>query len=400
MPDPLLLLGLLTLVIWLVLGLGWSQFWRIDHERVPSAPPEWPEVVAIIPARDEAECIEETLRSLWSQSYPGRLRIVLVDDNSQDGTAAAACQAAARVGREGSLTVVSGQPLPPGWTGKVWAMQQGLVHAGIPGVGPSRGSEPAVIPAGQLTGYVLFSDADIVHGRDAVRELVCRAEADACDLVSLMVRLRCDTAAERLMIPAFVFFFKLLYPFRKVNDPRQALAGAAGGTMLVRRAALARIGGLECIRRELIDDCSLAREIKRGGHRIWLGMSESSTSSRGYGTLGEVQRMIARTAYTQLGYSPLILVGCVAGLGLAFLAPPLLTFMAGGAPALLGGLAWLIMSGLYLPMVRFYRQWPLWAALLPLTAALYLAATVMSAWRHHCGRGGQWKGRAQSASLR
>lgn len=372
-------LGALVLLIWLGLALRKGWFWRIERDPVPAAPSEWPAVVAVIPARNEAEGIGETLRSLWAQDYPGRLRVVLVDDHSEDGTAEAA-RAAAR-GHEDRLEILSGQPLPSGWTGKVWAMHQGVGRA-------------LQDPHARC---VLFSDADIAHGPGAVRELVTRAEAGRLDLASFMVRLQCRTLPERLMIPAFVFFFRMLYPFRRASDPKDPLAAAAGGTMLVRRAALERIGGMESLRNALIDDCSLAREIKRGGHRIWLGLSDTSVSTRGYGTMSEIIRMIARTAYTQLNYSPLQLLGCVFGLALTFLAPPLL-LLAEGWAASLGGAAWLLMTLLFLPMVRFYRQSPLWAPLLPVTATVYLWATLVSAWRHHRGVGGQWKGRNQSAA--
>jgi hopene-associated glycosyltransferase HpnB len=338
-------------------------------------------VVAVIPARDEAEVIGETLRSLWSQEYPGTFRIVLVDDHSDDGTAEIALGAARAVGREAELQVLSAEPLPAGWTGKVWAMHQGVTR-GLPATDPAR--------------YVLFSDADISHGPDALAELVSRAEAGGCDLVSFMVRLQCASRAERLMIPAFVFFFKLLYPFRKINNEEDPLAGAAGGTMLLRRSALERIGGMECIRAEVIDDCTLAAAVKRGGHRIWLGQSSTSVSTRGYGTLREIVRMIARTAYTQLGYSPLRLAGCVFGFTLTFLGPPLLALSLQGPGALLGAAAWVLMSLLYLPMVRFYRLSPLWAPLLPVTASVYLWATILSGWWHHRGKGGWWKGRSQA----
>lgn len=377
-------LAALTLLIWLGLAGLHGRFWQIEAEAVPPPTPAWPAVVAVIPARNEAEVIGETLRSLWAQDYPGLLRVVLVDDHSDDGTAEVALTAARKAGREADLLVLRGESLPPGWTGKVWAMHQG-VSRGVPAEDPSR--------------YLLFSDADISHAPEALRELVSRAEAEGLDLASLMVRLQCRSTAEKLMIPAFVFFFRMLYPFPRVNRPKDPLAGAAGGTMLLRRTALERIGGLASIRHELIDDCSLAREVKRGGHPIWLGLSRGSVSTRGYGTLGEILRMISRTAYTQLGYSPAQLAGCVLGLGLTFLSPPLL-LLAGGWTALLGGLTWLLMAGLYLPMVRFYGQSPLWAPLLPLTATLYLWATLLSAWRHHRGVGGQWKGRSQSQAVR
>jgi hopene-associated glycosyltransferase HpnB len=374
--------GILVLLIWVGMWLGNGFFWRIDREPIPVAPNVWPDVIAVIPARNEEGLIAETIGSLLDKGYPGDLRIVVVDDHSDDGTADAARRAADEHGRGDRLQVIQAEALPEGWTGKVWAMNQGVVRG---------------IPAG-FDGFVLFCDADIHHGPHAVRELVCRAEAGGLDLASVMVRLRCESLPERLMIPAFVFFFRMLYPFRRVNDANDRMAGAAGGTMLVRRSSLGRIGGLSAIRRDLIDDCALARAIKSGGHRIWLGLSDESFSTRGYGTMGEIVQMIARTAYTQLGYSPLRVLVCVFGLALTFLAPVAL-LAAGGWAAALGASAWLLMALLYVPMVRFYRQPPLWAPLLPLTACLYLWATVASAWNHHRGRGGHWKGRAQSASV-
>jgi len=369
-------LGGLTLLVWLGLWLGHASFWRLEFPPAPPPPAVWPAVTAVIPARNEAGGIGETLASLAAQEYPGEIRVVVVDDHSDDGTATAAQAAAAAAGLAGRLTLLAAEPLPPGWAGKVWAMHQGLTRL-----------------AEHEPGYVLFSDADIRHGPGVLRELVGRAEAEALDLASLMVRLRCETAAERLLIPAFVFFFRLLYPFRRVNDPAHPLAGAAGGTMLVRAAALRRIGGLKSIRGALIDDCALAAAVKRGGHRLWLGLAVTSESTRGYGSVRDVLAMIARTAYTQLGYSPLRLAGCVGGLALTFLAPPALAAAAPGPGRWLGLAAWGLMAGLYLPMVRFYRQSPLWAPLLPLTAALYLWATLASAWAYHRGRGGGWKGR-------
>lgn len=376
-----LLLGIVTLIIWLGMALGRAFFWRIDREPVLPDPPAWPEVAVVIPARNEAPVIGETLRSLWAQAYPGFLRIVVVDDHSDDGTAEVARETARNLGKAADLQVLPAEPLPEGWTGKVWAMHQGVTR-GVPEGDPAR--------------YVLFSDADISHGAGSLRELVARAEAEGRDLVSFMVRLQCASFAERLMIPAFVFFFKMLYPFRRINHPKDPLAGAAGGTMLVRREALRRIGGMEAIRFALIDDCALGAAIKRGGHNIWLGMSDTSISTRGYGTLAEVVRMIARTAYTQLEYSPLVLAGSVAGLGLTFLAPPLLVALGEGWGRLAAGAAWGLMTLLFVPMVRFYRLSPLWAPLLPVTATLYLWATLLSAWQHHRGSGGRWKGRSQS----
>lgn len=357
-------------------------FWVVERDVAPSLTTS-PDVIVVLPARNEREVIRETARSLLAQEFPGRLRIVLVDDQSDDGTAEDAMQAAAECGAGDRLTVIRGEPLPDGWVGKVWAMHQGV----------TRGIDPEHPPQ-----YILFSDADISHGPNALTELVSRAEAGPCDLVTFMVRLQCNSFAEKLMIPAFVFFFRMLYPFRLVNDPKSRVAGAAGGTMLVRWEALQRIGGLESIQGAVIDDCSLAREIKRGGHRIWLGLSRESVSTRSYGTLGEIIRMISRTAYTQLHYSPVLLVLCILGLAITYLAPPALAIFAHGLPRYLGLAAWLIMTLLYLPMVRFYNQSPLWAPFLPVTAALYAWATIRSAWRYHTGRGSEWKSRVATAA--
>ncbi|HLJ54492.1 MAG TPA: glycosyltransferase [Chthonomonadaceae bacterium] len=373
-----------ALIAWLWLLFGNAGFWRIERPAPAAKPQEWPEVVVVIPARDEGQGIAETLRSLWGQDYAREVRIVLVDDHSEDATVERAVALAESLGRRGALTVLAARSLPPGWTGKVWAMSEGISHG---------------VPAGDPARYVLFSDADVRHGSSAVRDLVARAESGGLDLASLMVTLQCRTVAERLTIPAFVFFFRMLYPFRRANDRSDSLAAAAGGTMLLRRSALDRIGGLAAIRGELIDDCALARAVKRGGHRIWLGLGAASVSTRGYGRLRDIVHMVARTAYTQLGYSPARLAGCVAGLCLVYLAPPLLLF-ARGPSAAVGAVAWLLMAIAYAPMVRFYRQPLFFAPLLPLTATMYLYATCLSAWRHHCGRGGQWKGRSQDSTAR
>lgn len=376
------LISLLVLIIWLILLLAPGRFWRVEPEPICIEPASQPEIAVVIPARDEAQLIGQTLESLWRQRYSGTLRIFLVDDQSADGTSGAGLAVARILGRELDLVIVTGAALPDGWTGKVWAMNQGVERA-------------LTATTAEL---ILFSDADIHHGEGALAKLVCLAEAGPSDLASYMVRLQCETAAEKLMIPAFVFFFRMLYPFRRANDPNDRLAAAAGGTILLRRSALERIGGLAAIKGELIDDCSLAREVKRGGHRIWLGLSRDSYSTRQYSKLSEIVNMISRTAYTQLGYSPIRLLACVVGLALTFLAPPVLTIGAKGGASLIAGLAWLTMSALYLPMLRFYHRSPLWAPLLPITATVYLWATVLSAWRHYRGTGGAWKGRVRQTS--
>ena len=373
-------LGAAALLAWGVLLFGRGRFWRIESDPPPAAPAAWPGVVAVIPARDEAEGVGETVTSLLSQDYPGRFAVVLVDDHSTDGTAEVARRAAAALGQAERLTVISGQPLPPGWTGKVWAMEQGLAAA--------RAQAPEAE-------YVLFTDADIHHAPGQVRDLVARAIAGGTDLTSLMVRLHCATLPERTLIPAFVYFFRMLYPFRWIADPHRREAGAAGGVMLVRAAALEGLGGMAALQGSLIDDCTLARRLKDRGGRLWLGLAEETRSLRVYRGWGEPWNMIARSAYDQLGHSPALLAGCVAALLLIFAAPPLLT-LTGGSGAWEGALAWAAMTGSYVPMVRFYRLPLWWAPLLPLVAMIYLGATIHSALRYHAGRGGQWKGRVEA----
>jgi len=376
----ILLLGFLCFVAWLVLWLRHGGFWRTDTAPAPAAPRDWPNIVAVIPARNEAEGIGGTVGSLLSQDYKGRISVIVVDDESTDGTADVARHAADAVGAADRLTIVPGQPTPPGWTGKMWAVDQGVRKA----------SE--IDPSAR---YLLLTDGDIRHSPRNLAHLLARAEAGALDLTSLMVRLRCESWAERFLVPAFVFFFQMLYPFAWVNDPARQTAAAAGGCMLVRRAALDRIGGIGAIRGALIDDCSLAAALKRNGP-IWLGLTNEAQSLRVYGEIGEIWRMIARSAYTQLHYSPLLLLGTVLGLLLVFLAPPLVFVYGHGLGSALGLLAWLIMAACYLPMLQFYGRSPLWAPLLPVVALVYLGATLDSARRHMQGKGGAWKGRFQA----
>ena len=366
-----------SLAAWLWLLLCRGGFWKagehLDKEEGASGG-AWPPVTAVVPARDEAGVIGSALGALAAQDYAGRLRIVVVDDGSTDGTAALATAALAGSDAE----IMSGCPPPGGWTGKLWALEQGIARAA-----PS-------------TRYLWLSDADVVHAPETLRRLVGKAEAGNLDLVSLMVRLRTETAWEKLLIPAFVFFFQKLYPFARVNDDASPTAAAAGGCVLVRGEALARIGGLAAIRNELIDDCALAREIKRVGG-IWLGLADGSRSIRPYFGLADIWSMVARTAYHQLGYSVAVLAATVAGMLALYLLPPLAVVLwplhgIDGALAL-GALAWLAMAGCYRPTSRLYgRAW--WeAGLLPLAALFYTAMTVDSARRHWLGRGGMWKAR-------
>ena len=370
-------IGASSLAIWLYLLLARGAFWRMRPDAcsgVPGTPA--PSVTAVVPARNEADVVGRSVASLGAQRYAGEFHITLVDDASQDGTAAIAQQAAP------GLRVISAPPLPPGWTGKMWAVAEGV-----------RGVRAAT------SDYLLLTDADIVHPPDHVAALVARAEEGGYDLVSYMVRLHCLSLAEQALIPAFVFFFFLLYPPAWIRDPRRRTAGAAGGCILIRRAALERIGGIARIAGELIDDCALARAVKQSGGRVWLGLSDTAASLREYRTFGEIGRMISRSAYTQLGHSPLVLAGTVAGLAMTYLAPPLLTLLAPrGAAAGMGAMAWLLMTAAYWPAVRYTTRHWFWAPLLPLIALFYVGATLHSAVAHWRGRGGMWKGRAQSGA--
>jgi hopene-associated glycosyltransferase HpnB len=372
-------LSLLSLAIWCVLLFGRAGFWRVRKPAPAPAPDAWPEVVAIVPARNEADVIGRCVAGVLGQQYPGTLSLVVVDDHSHDGTAEIAASAATGTPRPGALNVVPARDLPAGWSGKVWAQSEGLAAAARVAPGAA---------------YIWLTDADIWHGPGVLAGLVARAVHERRDLVSLMVRLRCASAWERLIVPAFVFFFAKLYPFERVRDPRSAVAAAAGGCMLASRAALARIGGFAAIRGELIDDCSLAAKIKPGGP-ISLDLADDSVSLRPYDDWRSLWDMIARSAYTQLRYSPLLLAGTALAMTVTYLAPPLLA-LAGGARLWPAWLTWAAMSLAYLPMLREYRQ-PSWLApLLPLTALFYLGATLDSARRYWLRRGGQWKGRSQA----
>lgn len=383
----LLGIALLSLLIWVYLLALRGGFWRAAErlDTPPAAPSTWPSVTAIVPARNEAAVIAESLTSLLEQDYPGRLTVLLVDDHSDDATVPLARAAAARSRHPGRFELRRAEALPEGWTGKLWALQQGAQAAG-----------------GQ-SDFLWFSDADIRQPPGALRGLVAKAEDEQRDLVSLMVALTCESFWERLLIPPFIYFFQKLYPFAWVKDPGKSTAAAAGGCILLRREALTRIGGVAAIRDALIDDCALAAAVKasrpaRSGG-IWLGLAEGARSIRPYRGLKPIWDMVARTAYTQLHHSPLLLLGTLAGMVLTYLAPPLLLLATPWHQqpwtALAAGLAWLLMSLSLLPTLRLYRQ-PWWIApLLPLAAGLYSAMTFDSAWRHRRGLGGQWKGRVQ-----
>ena len=370
-----ILFGFLPLLIWLYLLLFHNGFWLLrERDTQPVAEPEtWPSVVAVVPARDEADVIQRSIGSLIAQDYPGEFRIVLVDDQSGDGTGAVA-----RSLNSERLTVLTGGARPAGWTGKLWAMSQGSDYA------------TAFKPD-----YLWFTDADIAHSSDNLRMLVARAKDGNRVLVSLMARLSCKSAAEHFLIPAFVFFFDMLFPFGAVNNPRNTVAAAAGGCMLVKESALKESGGIAAIRHNIIDDCAMGRAMKRQG-AIWLGLTDRAVSLRPYPHIADIRQMVTRSAYAQLGYSPLVLAGTMLGLALVYLAPVMTALFAWGISQLAGWLAWIIMAAMYQPMLRFYRLSPLWGLALPLIGIFYAAFTLQSAIQHWSGRGGMWKGRAQA----
>ena len=436
---------LLSAAAWVYLVLAHGGFW-LTSQRLPPVgvlragrpgvtqgrtgesdahadppPASWPSVAAVVPARNEAGSLPVTLPGLLAQDYPGRFVVFLVDDNSEDGTGVIAAELGEKAARDGGapLTVVNGRPRPEGWAGKVWAMAQGFAAATGTTVTTTLAAQavaasPAVTPAaagdaarsGSAPDYVLFTDADIAWDRRALRDLVRSAEADDRALVSQMALLRAETRWERVIVPAFVYFFAQLYPFSKVNDPESGTAAAAGGCMLVRRSALSAAGGLERISRALIDDVALGTLLKKNGNRTWLGLTTDIRSARPYPNLASLWHMIARSAYVQLRYNPLLLAGTIAGLLLLYVAPPagLIAALlivgrgsAGPATAVAGaaGLAgWVLMTASYIPMLRLYRLSALRAPALPLIAVLYAGMTADSARRHYSGRAVSWRGRA------
>ncbi|MBO1047540.1 MAG: glycosyltransferase [Dolichospermum sp. DEX182a] len=378
-------LTLLSLVIWLFLILFWGQFWRVNHQLEANKDKDidnniLPTVCVIIPARNEADVIPVSLRSLLLQDYPGKFTIFLVDDQSSDGTAHIAEGVAYALDKTPQLQIVTSTSLPPGWTGKLWAMEQGLQTAST------------------LTpDYFLLTDADIEHDPSNLHRLVAKAEAQKLDLVSIMVRLRCQSFWEQLLIPAFVFFFQKLYPFSWVNNPKKATAAAAGGCILIHSEALNRIGGLQIIRQALIDDCSLAKAVKSTHGKIWLGLSTLTYSLRPYDSLKTIWDMVARSAYTQLNYSPFLLIGSLLGMTLVYLLPPIAIIfglvLGNWIITLISFIGYLLMTFAYFPIIRFYKCSPVFAFSLPIIAFLYTSMTIDSALQHLQGRGGAWKGR-------
>jgi len=360
---------LLSLLIWLYLFFAHGRFWRSAPELPPAAPSECPDVDIVVPARDEAATIGPVIASLLAQDYAGKVRVILVDDDSSDGTAAAA-------GAAPNLLVISGQPKPAGWSGKLWALSQGAAVGNAP--------------------VLMFTDADIVHDPRHLSSLATRLAAPRVEMVSEMVRLNCASFAERALVPAFVYFFQMLYPFAKVNDPQSKVAAAAGGTVLIRREALDRIGGIAAIKGALIDDVTLAKAVKRAGP-IYLGHSALAASIRPYPSFTDIWRMISRTAFTQLRYSAFLLALTLVGLALVWLVPVWAVLFAHGWPFAFGLAAFGLAAISYLPTLARYGRSRLWALALPLVALFYMAATLGSALNHWLGRGAHWKSRDYGA---
>jgi hopene-associated glycosyltransferase HpnB len=377
--SRVLVVATVALAVWLYLLLGRGGFWRCRErdDDVPAKLAAWPRVAAVVPARNEAEHIADSIGSLLAQDYGGAWTVVLVDDDSADGTAEVARRAADGDAR---LRVVKSRGLPAGWTGKLWALRQGI---------------DAAMALPEPPDYLLLTDADIVHDPDSLSRLVARAESKRLVLTSLMVKLRCESFAERTAIPAFVFFFQMLYPFAWANQPQRAVAAAAGGCMLVRANTLRKAGGIDVIRGALIDDCALAKALKAYGP-IWLGLTERVHSVRPYPSFADIRRMVARSAYAQLRYSPLLLLGTVAGMVLTYLVPPFVAIFGSGIARMIGLATWAFMALAFQPTLRFYRLSPLWGIALPAIALQYTLYTLDSAYQYVRGRGGTWKGRVQA----
>ena len=380
MPLPPTLIATIPLAVWVYLFFLRGSFWQLQEDTTNTESLDrWPRVVAVVPARNEAETIARSIASLSKQDYPGEFSVIVVDDHSEDGTAALALKAAEEAGAPGQISGHSAADLPSGWTGKVWAMDEGVRAA-----------------ANKAPEFFWFTDADIEHAPDTLRRLVSSAEKESLDLASLMVLLQARTFPERLLIPPFLYFFLMLYPPRWIADPKTRTAGAAGGCILLRRSALEGIGGLAAIRGEVIDDCALARAVKKSGGKIWMGLTRASVSLRSYGSFSEIRDLIARTAFTELRYSFFLLIATLIALFVTYVLP-LISFFQGEDPAwFLAATAICLMAVSFGVTVRFYNLRFFWALTLPVAATFYAYATCVSALRYGLGRGAQWKGRAQA----
>jgi hopene-associated glycosyltransferase HpnB len=374
------LLAAIPFAIWLYLFFARGNFWRVHEDTAElESPKRWPRVVVIVPARDEAENISRSVASLARQDYPGEFSVAVVDDHSSDGTAELARKAAEESAALRRVTVQSSGELPPGWTGKVWATNEALAAV------EDRTPE-----------YFWLADADIEQAPDTLRRLVCRAEKDALDLASLMALLPVKALPEKLLVPPYLYFFLMIYPPSWVADPRVPTAAAAGGSILMRREALERIGGMAAVRGEVIEDCALAAAVKKSGGKIWLGLTRTSVSLRRYTRFGEIRDLIARVAFTELRYSYLLLLGSLAALFVVYLLPWVIFFAYPGEAWLLVDTTVAFMAASFVGTLKFYRLSWVWALTLPAAALFYAYATLVSAVRYWLGRGGQWKGRAQA----
>jgi hopene-associated glycosyltransferase HpnB len=375
-----------SLLIWIYLAAARGNFWTtaVRDSETPAAPAKWPGVAVVIPARNEADSIGKSVRSLLDQNYPGSVAIIVVDDDSSDGTAKVAAEAARGEKHRFNVVIAKSCSLPLDWTGKLWAVSQGMEIAGVQQIRPD---------------YFLLTDADIVHSPDTLTWLVSKANAGGLVLTSLLAKLRCESFAERVHVPAFVFFFQMLFPFAWVSRADSATAAAAGGCMLVRADALRDCGGIESIKGALIDDCALAKKLKSRGP-IWVGLTDRVRSLRAYERFSTAKEMISRTAYAQLRNSPLLLALTIAGLAITFGVPVLFAIFGNGLERYLGIAAWAIMAALFQPVLRFYRVSPLWGIALPAIAVLYAYYTLYSAYRHIRKRGGLWKGRVYTDALK
>lgn len=383
-------LTLLSLLIWLYLLLFRGNFW-LGNQLIKSpieSLENYPSVSVIIPARNEADVLPISLPSLLNQNYSGDLSVILVDDQSNDNTGKIAKKIAENFHKNQILTVVNGKPLPPSWTGKLWAMKQGIMEAG---------------KQSELPDYFLFTDADIKHDLNNIKELVIKAERENLALTSLMVLLKCDSFWEKFLIPAFIFFFQKLYPFPWVNNPENKMAAAAGGCILIRRDILEKIGGIDILKQALIDDCSLAKAVKshlqntQNPQTIWLGLTNNTISLRSYPTLRSIWDLVARTAFTQLNYSVFLLFATVIAMTLIYLIAPMALILGIISNNCLiiacGSLIWILMAIAYFPTIKLYKLSPYWSLTLPVIGFLYTLMTIDSAWRYWRGKGGGWKGR-------
>ena len=382
--NSLIINACLSLIIWLFLLLFWGKFW-LANQRIELTNKKlefYPTVCAVIPARDEADVLAISLASLLNQDYLGKFSIVLVDDNSCDRTTEIAQETAAKFNQIDKLHVITGKPLAIGWKGKLWAMKQGIEYAQQQEIAPD---------------YFLLTDADIKHDRHNLSQLVTKAKLENLDLVSLMVLLRCESIWEKLLIPAFVFFFQKLYPFPWVNNSNKTVAAAAGGCILISSKALKDIGGIESISQALIDDCALAQAVKSNQKNIWLGLTETTISLRAYDDLKTIWQTIARTAFTQLNYSWLLLIGTIISMSIIYLSAPISLIVgiltSNWLIIIIALVTWLLMTVAYLPTIRLYKISILWAVCLPAIAFLYTLMTIDSAVRYWQGSGGAWKGR-------